>query len=86
MQGPAIFLFCVSISCIGAVSSLDYTQDESFKRWCAEFCESENEEYLAHIYPTWRKNADYTEKQNRLGLPYSLSLNRFAHLVSYQEP
>ena len=84
MQGLAI-LFFLGLGCIGReteASQLDYTQDESFKRWCAEFCVSESEEYLTRIYPTWRQNADFVEKQNSLGLTYSASLNRFAHLVS----
>jgi hypothetical protein len=83
MQWLAIFLFSLGISCIESeteASQLDYTHDELFKRWCAELCESESEEYLARIYPTWRENAEFVEKQNRLGLPYSVSLNRFAHL------
>ena len=88
MQWLAIFLFSLGISCIESeteASQLDYTQNESFKRWCAEFCELESEEYLARIYPTWRENAEFVQKRNRLGLPYSVSLNRFAQLVS-KEP
>ena len=62
-------------------SLLNYRQDEPFLRWCAQYCESESNEYRARIYPTWKKNAEYVAEQNSLGLPYSLALNKFAHLV-----
>ena len=71
----------------GTDSSLSYRDDEHFLSWCSEFCESEEDGYRARIYPTWRENADYVQKHNALGLSYSLSLNRFAHLVSLlQQP
>ena len=68
-------------------STLSYRDDEHFLSWCAKFCGSEEDEYRARIYPTWRENADYVQKHNALGLSYSLSLNGFAHLVSLlQQP
>ena len=78
-------LICSLVLCHtsrGEVSQSDYKQDESFQSWCAEFCESVDEGYITSIYTTWRRNADFVAEQNQLGLPYSLSLNQFAHLVS----
>jgi hypothetical protein len=81
----AVFALCIclrlSAQLQGDDSRLNYRQDESFLSWCAEFCELESDEYLSRIYPTWKQNADYVAEQNSLGLPYSLTLNKFAHLV-----
>lgn len=78
----ALFASCICHVAQGEESQLNYADDALFLSWCADFCESESDEYLARIYPTWKENAEYVEKQNSLGLPYSLSLNKFAHLVS----
>ena len=73
-------IFCVVA--LADDSPLDYAKDAAFQSWCMQFCEKTNPDYLSRIYPTWRRNADYVAQQNRLELSYSVSLNRFAHLVS----
>lgn len=83
LLASAAFLLCISIiaECVDR-AQLKYEDDQTFLEWCAEFCELQTEEYLARIYPTWKTNADYVEQQNSLGLSHTLSLNKFAHLVS----
>ena len=78
----ALFALCISRPAQAAAASLSYGEDEEFLRWCADFYDSEDDNDLARIYPTWRENADYVQRQNSLGLSYTLSLNKFAHLVS----
>ena len=80
LLAAAAFVLCIAQG--DSTVRLNYNQDETFLQWCAEFCESQTEEYLTRIYPVWKKNADYIEEQNSLGLSYTLSLNKFAHLVS----
>ena len=81
---PLLVLFALYISppAQAAGAGVNYREDEDFLRWCAEFYDSEDDNDLARIYPTWRENADYVQRQNSLGLSYTLSLNKFAHLVS----
>jgi len=80
----ALFAFYISRPAQAASTNLSYREDEEFLRWCTEFYDSEDDNDLARIYPTWRENADYVQRQNSLGLSYTLSLNKFAHLVSNQ--
>ena len=56
--------------------------DEQFLRWCSEFYPELGADEMARIYPTWRENADYVRKTNSLRLSYTLTTNKFTHLVS----
>ena len=78
----AILLMLLAVACntFQEGEGLDYLQDEEFRAWVSQYYgDGEN---LAEIYPTWRRNADFVKHQNTLGLPYALSVNKFAHLVS----
>lgn len=77
-----LLALCICSVAYGKEFQLNYHQDEAFLSWCAEFLDSESDDYLSKIYPAWKENAEYVQKHNSLGLPYSLSLNKFAHLVS----
>lgn len=81
-----LFALCICTVAYGKDFQLNYRQDEAFLTWCAEFLGAESDDYLSKIYPTWKENAEYVQKHNSLGLPYSLSLNKFAHLVSNFQP
>ena len=37
---------------------------------------------LATIYPVWKRNAEFVRAQNSLKLPYTVSMNKFGHLVN----
>ena len=58
-----------------------YLQDERFLRWSETHLKAGSAN-LAEIYPTWRRNAEFVNRQNALGLSYTVSLNAFAHMVS----
>ena len=75
-----LMLLAVAWSTFQEGEGLDYLQDEEFQAWVSQYYgDGEN---LAEIYPTWRRNADFVKHQNTLGLSYTLSVNKFAHLVS----
>ena len=73
-------LLAVACSTFQEGEGLDYLQDEEFQEWVSQFYQDGKN--LAQIYPTWRRNADFVRHQNTLGLSYTLSVNKFAHLVS----
>ena len=73
-------LLAVACSTFQEGEGLDYLQDEEFQEWVSQYYGGG--ENLAEIYPIWRRNADFVKHQNTLGLPYTLSVNKFAHLVS----
>ena len=76
-------LLAVACSTFQAGEGLDYLKDEEFQEWISNYYgDGEN---LAEIYPTWRRNADFVKHQNALGLSYTLSVNKFAHLVSMDD-
>ena len=75
-----LLLLAVACSTFQKGEGLDYLQDDEFQAWVSQYYGgSEN---LAEIYPTWRRNADFVKHHNMLGLSYTLSVNKFAHLVS----
>lgn len=78
----AIVLLLLAVTCSSSQEGkgLDYLQDEEFQSWISQYYRGG--ENLAEIYPTWRRNADFVKHQNTLGLSYTLSVNKFAHLVS----
>ena len=61
----------------------DHLQDGEFLEWVSQY--HGDGDNLAQIYPTWRRNADFVKHQNTLGLSYTLSVNKFAHLVSVDD-
>ena len=76
----AVVLLCSCTAIIGASQPKDYLRDEEFQLWVSQHYDGRSD--LDDIYPTWRKNADFVKHQNSLHLSYSLSVNKFAHLVS----
>ena len=75
------FLLLCSCSSIGAAESpKDFLSDEEFQLWVSEHYDGRID--LEEVYPTWRKNADFVKQHNSLQLSYSLSMNKFGHLVS----
>ena len=40
---------------------------------------------LATIYPVWKRNAEFVRAQNSQKLPYTVSMNKFGHLVKCKE-
>ena len=75
-----LLLLAVACSTFQKGEGLGYLQDDEFQTWVSQYYGgSEN---LAEIYPTWRRNADFVKHHNMLGLSYTLSVNKFAHLVS----
>ena len=58
----------------------DYQEDVEFQQWVSQYYRDGGS--LAEIYPTWRRNADFVKHHNSLGLSYTLTVNKFAHLVS----
>ena len=78
----AIVLLLLAVACSSSQEGerLDYLLDEEFQSWISQY--SRDDENLAEIYPTWRRNADFVKHQSTLGLSYTLSVNKFAHLVS----
>ena len=65
----------------GSIGTQSYSEDAAFLQWSAQYFHGSSED-LARVYPTWKKNAEFVEQQNSLGLSYRVSLNKFAHLVS----
>ena len=59
-----------------------FQDDEEFLRWCSEFYPELGAGEMTRIYPTWRENANYVRKTNLLRLSYTLTTNKFTHLVS----
>lgn len=55
-------------------------EDARFMKWVSDYKMQDAD--LSEIYPVWRRNAEFVDYKNSLGLSYSLSLNQFAHLVS----
>ena len=63
-----------------AAHSLDYQNDSEFMLWLEKYHNVGND--TAKIYPSWRENADFVQQHNAEGHSYTVSLNKFAHLVS----
>ena len=59
--------------------SVDYSNDGEFKHWVSQYYNGDD---LEKIYPTWRRNADFVKYHNSLGLSYTVTMNKFTHLVS----
>ena len=73
-------LLALACSTFQEGEGLDYLQDDEFIEWVSKYYK--DGENLAEVYPTWRSNADFVKHHNSLGLTYTLSVNKFAHLVS----
>ena len=76
LAAPFLLLLC-SVARGGS-----YWEDEEFLQWSSRYQPEGN---LADIYPTWRKNADFVTRHNAQGLSYTLGMNKFGHLVSFDE-
>ena len=55
-------------------------EDARFMKWVSEYKMQDAD--LSKIYSVWKRNAEFVDHQNSIGLSYTLSLNQFAHLVS----
>lgn len=56
-------------------------EDARFMKWVSEYKMQDAD--LSKVYSVWRSNVEFVDHQNSLGLSYTLSLNQFAHLVSF---
>ena len=65
---------------VAAAHSLDYRNDSEFMLWLEKYYDGGNDP--GKMYPSWRKNADFVNQHNAEGHSYTVSLNKFAHLVS----
>ena len=75
---PATFLLLSAFLLVPCESS--YRNDVDFLKWTREHLPSASHEKLERIYPTWLRNADHVK--NHHDERFSVSLNKFAHLVS----
>ena len=73
----AVFLFSAFSVVLGESS---YRNDVDFLKWSREHLSAATRKELERVYPTWRRNADYV--RNHHDERFTVSLNKFAHLVS----
>ena len=76
----ALLLLSLSSSIGAKEYSKDFLSDKEFQAWVSRHYDGRID--LEEVYPTWRKNADFVKQHNSLQSSYSLSVNKFAHLVS----
>ena len=77
-------VFCILfLAAVSAEESLNYRDDVDFLRWSSMHLEAGRD--LATIYPVWKRNAEFVRAQNSLKLPYTVSMNKFGHLVKCKE-
>ena len=77
-------VFCILfLAAVSAEESLNYRDDADFLRWSSMHLEAGRD--LATIYPVWKRNAEFVRAQNSQKLPYTVSMNKFGHLVKCKE-
>lgn len=81
----AVFVIFAACSLLVAAGDFDYWEDEAFLQWVGAYLE-EGSSDLKEIYPQWKKNAEFVDMHNSLGLSYSLSMNQFGHLSEKDLP
>ena len=75
-----LVLCILFLAAVSAEKSLNYRDDVDFLRWSSMHLEAGRD--LATIYPVWKRNAEFVRAQNSLKLPYTVSMNKFGHLVN----
>ena len=78
MEGCLAALFCLLVFFPYAHTSelLD------FKQWSSVYLPKADQQELDSVYPVWNANAEFVRKHNQRNSQFSLSVNKFAHLVS----
>ena len=79
IMGIVGLLLC-SAAFAAAAYGLDYQNDHEFMHWLSRYHDIRSDP--SKIYPSWKKNAEFVKQHNAEGHSYTLSLNKFAHLVS----
>ena len=79
IMGIVGLLLC-SAAFAAAAHGLDYQNDHEFMHWLSRYHDIRSDP--GKIYPSWKKNAEFVKQHNAEGHSYTLSLNKFAHLVS----
>lgn len=74
-----LFILVALCTCVLAAGA-EWRSDEEFLQWSSVHLSSGRTD-LAAVYPIWRRNAEFVRQQNDAGLSYTLSLNKFAHMV-----
>ena len=59
------------------------TEYSDFLSWAAIHLSGVDD--LSSYYPQWKKNADFVNQHNSINLGYTVELNKFAHLVSFDQ-
>ena len=66
-----------------ALFSLSQGSDQpDFKQWSSLYLPDATQDELDAIYSTWKKNAELVFAHNQQNTQFSMTLNKFAHLVS----
>ena len=78
-----LVLCILFLAAVSAEESLNFRDDADFLRWSSMHLEAGRD--LATIYPVWKRNAEFVRAQNSLKLPYTVSMNKFGHLVKCKE-
>ena len=53
-----------------------------FKQWSSVYLPDAAQKELDAIYPTWKKNAELVSAHNQQNSQFTMTLNKFAHLVT----
>ena len=69
------------LSCLLAFFHYSHTSNLDFKRWSSVYLPEAGPEELDKVFPVWKNNAEFVRKHNEQDSRFSLSVNKFAHLV-----
>ena len=58
------------------------SKQPDFKQWSSVYLPDATQNELDAIYPTWKKNAELVSAHNKQNSQFTMTLNKFAHLVS----
>ena len=77
---PAM-LFSVLFYVLALFSWSHGSKQPDFKQWSSVYLPDATQNELDAIYPTWKKNAELVSAHNQQNSQFTMTLNKFAHLV-----